>query len=123
MVVAMTSDLVLQGRHVRLEPLERRHVAGLAAASAGDPALYQWSPVPQGEAAAADYVDTALAWKAAGRAVPFAIVRTSDGAVLGSTRFFELSAGRGRKAIRSTAAVRPMPVRSATPGWRIPPSA
>jgi RimJ/RimL family protein N-acetyltransferase len=62
----------------------------LAAASAEDSALYQWSPVPQGEAAAADYVDTALAWKAAGRAVPFAIVRISDDAVLGSTRFFDI---------------------------------
>jgi len=87
----MTSeDPVLQGKHVRLEPLERRHVAGLAAASAGDAALYRWSPVPQGEGAAADYVDTALAWKAAGRAVPFAIVRTSDDAVLGSTRFCDI---------------------------------
>jgi len=91
MVEAMTSEgPILPGKHVRLEPLERRHVAGLAAASAGDAALYQWSPVPQGEAAAADYVDTALAWQAAGRAVPFAIVRTSDGAVLGSTRFFDI---------------------------------
>src|SRR5262245_50069142 len=91
MVEDMTSEgPVLQGRHVRLEPLERRHVAGLAAASAGDSALYQWSLVPQGEAAAADYVDTSLAGKAAGSALPFAIVRMSDDAVLGSTRFFDL---------------------------------
>jgi len=91
MVEAVTSEgPILPGRHVRLEPLERRHVAGLAAASAGDAALYQWSPVPQGEAAAADYVDTALAWQAAGRAVPFAVVRASDAAVLGSTRFFDI---------------------------------
>jgi len=91
MVEAMTSEgPILPGTHVRLEPLERRHIAGLAAASAEDSALYQWSPVPQGEAAAADYVDTALAWKAAGRAVPFAIVRISDDAVLGSTRFFDI---------------------------------
>ncbi|MGH2410811.1 MAG: hypothetical protein ACRDGS_10660 [Chloroflexota bacterium] len=46
-----TEDLVLLGRHVRLEPLEYRQVSGLAAASAGDPSLYQWSPVPRGEAA------------------------------------------------------------------------
>ena len=82
--------LVLSGRHVRLEPLEHRHVDGLAAASAADPSLYQWSPVPQGEVEATSYVDTALAWRDAGSAVPFAIVRLDDGVVIGSTRFFNL---------------------------------
>jgi N-acetyltransferase len=81
---------VLQGRHVRLEPLEQRHAGGLAAAAAIDPSLYRWSPVPQGEADAARYVETALAWKDAGTAVPFAIVREADGLVLGSTRYFNL---------------------------------
>ncbi len=85
-----TEDLVLRGRHVRLEPLDHRHVDGLVAASAGDPALYQWSPVPQGKVAATNYVETALAWREAGTAVPFAIIRVDDGAVIGSTRFFDL---------------------------------
>jgi N-acetyltransferase len=80
----------LQGRHVRLEPLEHRHVDGLAAASAGDAGLYRWSPVPQGKAEATDYVATALSWRDAGRSVPFATVRAQDGVVLGSTRFFDL---------------------------------
>ncbi len=82
-------SLILQGRQVRLEPLEHRHVEGLAAA-ADDPALYRWSPVPQSQAAAASYVQTALAWRDAGTAVPFAIVRMADGAVIGSTRFWNL---------------------------------
>ena len=82
--------LVLQGRHVRLEPLEHHHAGGLAAAAAVDPSLYLWSPVPQGEAEAARYVQTALAWRDAGTAVPFAIVRADDGLVVGSTRFFNL---------------------------------
>jgi len=82
--------VVLQGRHVRLEPLEHRHADGLAAASAGDPTLYQWSPVPQGKAEAASYIATALAWQEAGRALPFATVRVEDGVVIGSTRFFNL---------------------------------
>jgi RimJ/RimL family protein N-acetyltransferase len=81
---------VLQGRHVRLEPLETRHVDGLIAAAAGDAALYRWSPVPLGKDEAARYVETALAWRAAGSAVPFATVRAADGAVIGSTRFFNL---------------------------------
>ena len=85
------NDLLLEGRHVRLEPLGTQHVAGLVAASAGDPELYTWSFVPRGEAAVRRYVDDALALAREGRAVPFATVRRSDGRVIGSTRFFDLS--------------------------------
>jgi RimJ/RimL family protein N-acetyltransferase len=81
---------ILHGNHVRLEPLEHRHVDGLVAASAGDAALYRWSPVPQSKAEAMKYVDTALAWRDAGTAVPFAIVRVSDDAVIGSSRFWNI---------------------------------
>jgi len=80
----------LSGSQVRLEPLDRAHVEGLVAAATDDPALYQWSPVPQGKAAATNYVETALTWRDAGSAVPFAIVRANDGAVIGSTRFWNL---------------------------------
>jgi len=83
-------DPQLQGRHVRLEPLDYRHVDGLAAASAVDPAFYTWSPIPQGKLEAAKYVETALAWQNAGTALAFAMVRISDGIVIGSTRFFNL---------------------------------
>jgi N-acetyltransferase len=82
--------LTLQGKYIQLEPLEHRHIDGLLAAAAGDPSLYQWSPVPRERAEAAEYVETALAWRDAGSAVPFAIVRSHDGVVIGSTRFFNL---------------------------------
>jgi len=85
-----TEDFVLAGKHIRLETLDHRHVDGLAAASAGDRDLYQWSPVPQDQAEATRYVDTALAWRDAGTAVPFATVRASDDVVIGSTRFFDI---------------------------------
>ncbi len=85
---------MLQGTHIRLEPLDHRHVDGLVAASAVDPSLYQWSPVPQGKAQATTYVETALNWRDAGTAVPFAIVNLkdgmNDGVVIGSTRFWDL---------------------------------
>ncbi len=77
-----------EGRHVRLEPLAHRHVDGLVAASAADPSLYRWSPIPQGKIEAEKYVDTALAWQEAETAAPFAIVRVADNAVIGSTRFW-----------------------------------
>jgi RimJ/RimL family protein N-acetyltransferase len=82
--------LVLTGTHVRLEPLEHRHLDDLVTAAAADPSLYQWSPVPQGEREAAQYIATAVAWREAGSAVPFAIVRISDGVFVGSTRFWNL---------------------------------
>jgi len=81
---------VLQGKHIRLEPLDQRHVDGLAGAAGEDAQLYRWSPVPQGKASAIAYVDTALTWRDAGTALPFAIVRNADGVVLGSTRFWNL---------------------------------
>jgi RimJ/RimL family protein N-acetyltransferase len=85
-----TESVVLQGRVVRLEPLGHEHVDGLAAASAGDTVLYQWSPVPQTKADAISYIDTSLAWQDAGTALSFATVRIEDGVVIGSTRFFNL---------------------------------
>jgi len=83
-------DLVLEGRHIRLEPLGLRHIGGLVAAAAADPALYRWTVVPQSEAEMTRYVETALAWRAAGTAAPFATVRVSDRTVIGSTRLYDL---------------------------------
>jgi N-acetyltransferase len=83
-------EFTLHGQHVRLEPLDIRHIDGLAAASAIDPSLYRWSPVPQGKHEAESYVKTALCWRDAGTAVPFAMVRLSDNLIIGSTRFWNL---------------------------------
>jgi RimJ/RimL family protein N-acetyltransferase len=85
-----TEGLVLPGIHVRLEPLEHRHLDGLVAAAAADPSLYRWSPVPQGKVEAISYIDTALAWRDAGSAVSFAIIRVDDGVVIGSTRYWNM---------------------------------
>jgi RimJ/RimL family protein N-acetyltransferase len=86
----MTSDLNLQGKHIRLESLGHQHIDGLVAAASADPSLYRWSPVPQGKDEATRYVDTALAWRDADTAVPFAIVRLQDETVIGSTRFWNI---------------------------------
>ena len=80
----------LAGQVVRLEPLGHQHVPGLAAAAAGGAELYRWSAVPQDEGQVRRYVETAVAARDAGTAVPFAVVRTSDDTVIGSTRFFDL---------------------------------
>ncbi len=87
-------NVALIGKHVRLEPLAASHADGLVAAAtiaaAEDLSLYQWSPVPQTKSDATRYIETALAWRHAGTAVPFAILRALDGIVIGSTRFWTI---------------------------------
>src|SRR5580704_6868290 len=87
----MTLDSpVLTGSHIRLEPLSPAHADGLVAASSGDPELYQWSAVPIGRDAVLRYIETALELRDAGKAQAFATIRIADGAVIGSTRFFDI---------------------------------
>jgi RimJ/RimL family protein N-acetyltransferase/GNAT superfamily N-acetyltransferase len=81
----------LTGTRVRLEPLSYRHLPGLAAAAAGGGDLYRWTAVPRDEAAARGYIETALASRDRGMAVPFAVVRLADEAVIGSTRFWDIT--------------------------------
>lgn len=80
----------LWGSYIRLEALDTCHIEGLAAASAAGPNLYQWSSVPRGQMGTTRYVEAALRWRDAGTAVPFAIVRLSDGVIIGSTRFWNI---------------------------------
>lgn len=80
----------LQGNLVRLEPLDHRFADALVAAAASDPSLYQWSPVPQGKAAVEKYIETAMSWRDAGTAFPFAILWVRTGEVIGSTRFWNI---------------------------------
>ena len=86
---SLLSPPSLEGRYVRLEPLEHRHGPALAEAAAGSPELYRWTRVPHGPADAAAYVQLAVTQRQAGMAVPFAVIRATDGAVIGSTRFWQ----------------------------------
>jgi RimJ/RimL family protein N-acetyltransferase len=85
----MKAVVGLANAFVRLEPLALDHVEPLTAAAAEDPTEYALAPVPTDLAGMRTYVQAALADAAAGRAVPFAIVRP-NGAVVGSTRFMSL---------------------------------
>jgi N-acetyltransferase len=84
------SPIVLNGRHVRLEPLTRGHARALAAAASGSRESYGLTTVPEGEAGALRYIETALGDQAAGRSLPFATVATATGRVVGSTRFLNI---------------------------------
>ncbi len=80
------APLVLQGTHVRLEPLTLAHVPALCRAAAGPRDTYAFTVVPVAEAPMRAYVEAALAEQAARRVLPFATVDAS-GTVVGSTRF------------------------------------
>jgi RimJ/RimL family protein N-acetyltransferase len=87
---AMIEPFTLAGRHVRLEPLDPSHVEGLTAAAAEERGSYGFTWVPDGPDETARYVESALEHASTGRAVPFAVRRLSDGALVGSTRFLDL---------------------------------
>jgi len=80
----------LTGDHVRLEPLGYRHVPALQAATSGGGDLYRWMPLPKVTDETRRYVEVALAMRDKGTAVPYAVVRIEDGAVIGSTRFHQI---------------------------------
>ena len=79
--------IVLEGGHVRLEPLRVAHVSALVAAASEDRSTYGFTYVPDGLAATEAYVASAVVDREAGRAVPFATIDRSSGRVVGTTRF------------------------------------
>jgi N-acetyltransferase len=82
--------VTLEGSVVTLEPLALGHAEGLAAAAAEDRSSYAFTWVPDGVADCRGFVEGALAQQADGQALPLAVRRRTDGAVVGSTRFFDL---------------------------------
>jgi RimJ/RimL family protein N-acetyltransferase len=86
-------QLILTGRHIRLEPLGLEHVEALAAAAdpaLGDDLIYNFTVVPQGTEETTRYIQTALDWQEAGTAVPFIVIRNADNAVIGTTRYWNI---------------------------------
>lgn len=84
MVVA---PVVLEGRHVRLEPLREDHLEGLAAVGL-DEELWRWIPTPvRTVEEMAAYTATALGEQKQGVSLPFALVEGKTGRPIGSTRY------------------------------------
>jgi N-acetyltransferase len=82
--------IVLDGKHVRLEPLALHHRAPLAAIVARHRETYRLTAVPAEPEGMADYVESVLAQARAGTALPFATVDRARDSVVGSTRFWNL---------------------------------
>ena len=84
----MIQPTSLSGHGVRLEPLQREHVAALQdAVDDGDIGAIDYVNVPGRDGIPA-WVDHALAMREAGRELPFAIV--AGDRVVGSTRFYDI---------------------------------
>lgn len=85
------SAVTLPGTQVRLEPLELEHVAGLAAATAGDEEVWRWLPsFPADEAELRAVVAAALAERDAGTRFPFAVLEAGSGRVVGSSSYLDI---------------------------------
>ena len=79
--------VTLEGEHVRLEPLAKIHLAGLAQIGL-DEELWRWIPTQvctTQEMAA--YIDTALEEQSRGVSLPFAVLEKARGRVIGCTRY------------------------------------
>jgi N-acetyltransferase len=105
-------DPELCGRHVRLEPLQPRHLPGLVAASAGDPDLYRMSKVPVGDAEVAKAIEVASAARQARMAAPFAVIRLADEVVIGSRSAIRTGANTEMKQLMLTLAFETWEVQS-----------
>ena len=82
---------MLEGRIVRLEPLELAHVPSLAEVAL-DPAIWRWTIArPQTEADLRDWATAAIRGREAGTESPFATIERATGRPIGSTRFMNIA--------------------------------
>lgn len=93
----------LRGNLVAIEPLRAEHAAGLLAAADAEE-VFAWLPYPwlaDIEQARA-WIDDALADRRADRRIPFAVLSSGDGSVIGSTSFWDFDAHNAHVEIGST---------------------
>jgi len=96
------SPLSLHGSIVSLEPLTLAHVPALARVGL-EPELWRLQPrAIESAADMHDYVAQALTEQECGVSLPFVIVRRSDQAVIGSTRFMDIALAHRRLEIGAT---------------------
>ena len=93
------APITLEGRHVRLEPLESRHADALVDVGL-DPRIWEFT---SSRLRSADdvrkYIETALDWQRAGTAMPFVTMDRATRQVIGSTRFENIHVANRRAEI------------------------
>jgi RimJ/RimL family protein N-acetyltransferase len=91
--------VVLEGSHVRLEPLTWAHQAGLCEVGLEEE-LWRWIPVPVRTCAEmAGYIETALKEQANGVSLPFVQIEKATGRAIGSTRYGNIERAHHRVEI------------------------
>lgn len=80
----------LAGTQVTLEPLQAAHAPALLQAAADGELWHSPVTVIPGPGTVDAYVATALAGRQAGTVMPFVIVQSASGRVVGSTRFWKI---------------------------------
>lgn len=83
--------VTLEGIHVRLEPLARRHAADLYEAGR-DEAIWQYMPRPPLKSVedTQGWIDQTLESAAGGTQIPFAIIERAGKKAVGSTRYLDI---------------------------------
>ncbi len=98
---------ILEGSHVRLEPLSESHHEGLCAVGL-DPALWELIPVRiLDRDQMLRMIRAQLAEQEKGLSIPFATVERASGTVVGATRFMNIDATNKRVEIGSTWIAKP----------------
>lgn len=95
----MRSDLVLRGRHAELRPLTEADLDGLAEVGL-DASIWRWMPEPvRSRDELLNWIQSAIADREAGIAMPFTVRSASDGRIAGTTRFGNIMLAHGRVEI------------------------
>jgi N-acetyltransferase len=84
------APVTLQRGLVSLQPLGLQHETGLAAAAADGELWRLWVTSVPPPGATRAYIETALQMQAAGNRLPFVVVHTATGAVIGSTSYHDI---------------------------------
>ncbi len=92
MTTKMPEPTVLEGGHVRLEPLAVTHVPDLYVAGGGDEEVWRWvpRPLPETEEQMRGMVLDALARQTAGEYACFAVVQRETGRAIGMTCYMNV---------------------------------
>ncbi|HEX8649964.1 MAG TPA: GNAT family protein [Pyrinomonadaceae bacterium] len=95
----VVEPLILEGRHVRLEPLRLDHHEKLCEVGL-DEDLWRWTTTRISTSEEMRlYIETALEEEAAGMSLPFATIEKASGRVIGSTRYGNIDRANRRVEI------------------------
>jgi RimJ/RimL family protein N-acetyltransferase len=94
--------VVLQGEHVRLEPLSLQHAAEISEAVLDGRLFEHWYTMVPHPDAVRPWIEQALEQQARGQALPFVQRRIAQGDLVGSTRYMNIEQDRRRLEIGTT---------------------